>query len=77
MTSIVLTVSDEKLLPQLKKACMMLKGVTAVTVHKNAGQLLDVTTTDGYREAMEDVEKGRVTKYKSLDDFFSEMGLRS
>ncbi len=56
---------------------MMLKDVTAVTVRKNAGQPLDVTTTDGYREAMEDVEKGRVTKYKSLDDFFSEMGLRS
>ena len=77
MASIVLTVSDEKLLTQLKRACMMLKGVTAVTVRKREEKPLDVTQTAGYREAMEDVERGRVTKYSSLEDFFQEMELNA
>ncbi|MBR6057765.1 MAG: hypothetical protein IKP58_06310 [Victivallales bacterium] len=76
MTSIVLTISDEKLLPQLKKACMMLKGVTAVKVHRTSDDEQNITATAGYREAMKDIEKGRITRYDSLNDFFSEMGIR-
>ncbi len=76
MTSIVLTVSDERLLPQLKKACMLLKGVKSVRVHKTSEEPMDVTKTEGYHEAMEDIKKGRVTKYDSLEEFFTEMGVR-
>ena len=33
----------------------------------------DITTTDGYRAAMDDVANGRVSSYESVDDFFAEM----
>ncbi len=35
----------------------------------------DVTKTAGFKEAMEDVKHGRVTRYDSLEDFYKEMGL--
>ena len=33
----------------------------------------DITKTNGYREAMDDVVNGRVTSYDSVDAFFAEM----
>jgi hypothetical protein len=35
----------------------------------------DVTKTAGFKEAMEDVKHGSVTRYDSLKDFYKEMGL--
>ena len=35
----------------------------------------DVTKTAGFKEAMEDVKHGRVTRYDSLEDLYKEMGL--
>ena len=75
MTSIELTISDERLLPQLKKACLLLKGVKSVKVHRTSDDALDVTGSAGYREAMEDIEKGRVTHYATVKAFFAEMGM--
>ena len=75
MASIVLNVQDESLLTQIKKACMLLKGVASVTVHKNPIRSEDITKTDHYREAMEDVRQGRVSHYNSVDDLFNELGI--
>ena len=33
----------------------------------------DITKTEGYRMAMDDVANGRVTTYDTVDDFFAEM----
>ena len=33
----------------------------------------DITKTEGYRMAMDDVANGRVTPYDTVDDFFAEM----
>lgn len=33
----------------------------------------DITKTDGYLAAMQDVDNGRVSSYKDVDDFFAEM----
>ena len=35
----------------------------------------DITQTAGYKEAMEDIKRGRVTEYASLKDFYKETGL--
>ena len=35
----------------------------------------DITKTSGFKEAMDDVKHGRVTRYESLQDFYKEMGL--
>lgn len=78
MATLVLQVQDESLLTQIKKACMLLKGVVSVKVEKTTkkkAKKLDITQTAGYREAMEDIKNGRVTHYDSLQDFYKEMGL--
>ncbi|MBQ9636534.1 MAG: response regulator [Prevotella sp.] len=73
MASIVLTVQDESMLNQLKKACMMLKGVVSVKVQKSEPKEYDVTKTAGYREAMEDVRLGRVYHAESVEDMFNQI----
>lgn len=73
MASIILTVPDESLVAQLKKACLMLKGVASVKVHKEADKALDITKTAGYREAMEDIKAGRVYHADSAEDMFKQI----
>ena len=74
MATILLNVPDESLLAQLKKACQMLKGVASVKVLKSSEEN-DITETDGYKEAMDDVKHGRVTHYDSVDQLFEELGI--
>jgi hypothetical protein len=77
MATLVLNVPNESLLSQLKKACMMLKGVDSVKVMKTtpSSKKLDITKTAGFKEAMEDVKEGRVTQYESTDDLFNKLGI--
>lgn len=75
MASVVLTVEDENLLTQIKKACMLLKGVVSVKVHKTPARSEDITQTEHYRRAMDDVKKGRVYHYESVDELFEELGI--
>ena len=41
----------------------------------NRKEKFDVTKTAGFKEAMEDVKHGRVTRYDSVDDLFKELGI--
>ena len=72
MATLVLQVPDESLVSKVKQACKMLMGVTSVKVQKPATKTkeYDITKTAGYREAMDDVQHGRVTHYTSVDDMF-------
>ena len=69
MSSIVLNVTDESMLTQIKKACSLLKGVGSVKVVKSK----DITKTKGYREAMDDIKNGRVYKAESAEDMFKQI----
>jgi len=71
MATIVLDVQDESLVAQIKKACQLLKGVASVKVHKTKNE--DITKTEGFKEAMEDVRLGRVTKASSVEDLFNQV----
>jgi hypothetical protein len=73
MASIVLTVPDESMLPQLKKACMMLKGVTSVEIQKSQPKKDDITKTTGYQSAMADIEAGRVYHAENAEDMFRQI----
>ena len=78
MATILLQVPDESLVSKVKQACKMLIGVASVKVQRETAtqaKMHDVTKTAAFREALEDVEHGRVTKYESLTDFYKEMGL--
>jgi hypothetical protein len=77
MATIVLNVSDESLLTQIKKACLLLKGVASVKIQKtpSKSKSLDITKTASFKEAMNDVKQGRVTQYESTDDLFNKLGI--
>ena len=76
MATIVLQVPDESLVAKVRQACQMLMGVASVKVQKKvSAKKLDITKTEGYKEAMADVKNGRVTTYASTGDFYKEMGL--
>lgn len=77
MATIVLNVSDESLLMQIKKACLLLKGVASVKIQKtpSKSKSLDITKTASFKEAMDDVKQGRVTQYESTDDLFNKLGI--
>lgn len=73
MSSIVLNVTDESMLTQIKKACLLLKGVGSVKVVKSDAGSNDITKTRGYREAMDDIKNGRVYKAESAEDMFKQI----
>ena len=75
MTSIVLSVQDEGMLTQIKRACQLLKGVSQVKVYRTPAKISDITQTAHYRKAMEDVRQGRVTEYESTKDMFEKLGM--
>ena len=74
MATLVLQVPDESLVSKVKQACKMLLGVTSVKVQKEAkAKAYDITKTAGFREAMDDIENGRVYHADSVDDMFKQI----
>ena len=74
MATIVLQVPDENLVSKVKQACKMLVGVTSVKVQKDSKTKgSDITETAGYREAMADINHGRVYHADSVDDMFKQI----
>ena len=74
MATIILQIPDESLVSKVKQACEMLVGVTSVKVQKDTNpKEYDVTKTSGFREAMDDVEHGRVYHADSVDDMFKQI----
>lgn len=53
----------------------LIKRLIAEQAKQKAPRNTDITQTAGYKEAMDDIAKGRVTEYASLKDFYKEMGL--
>lgn len=78
MATLVLQVPDESLVSKVKQACKMLMGVTSVKIQpktKAQPKELDVTKTASFREAIDDVEHGRVTEYDSVEDMFKKLNI--
>ena len=74
MATLILQVPDESLVSKVKQACKMLLGVTSVKVQKEAKpKEYDITKTAGFREAMDDIENGRVYHADSVDDMFKQI----
>jgi uncharacterized short protein YbdD (DUF466 family) len=74
MATIILQIPDESLVSKVKQACEMLVGVTSVKVQKDTNpKEYDITKTAGFREAMDDVEHGRVYHADSVDDMFKQI----
>lgn len=74
MATLILQVPEESLVSKVKQACKMLLGVTSVKVQREAKpKEHDITKTAGFREAMDDVEHGRVHHADSVDDMFMQI----
>ncbi|MBR5910898.1 MAG: response regulator [Bacteroidales bacterium] len=74
MATLVLQVPDESLVSKVKQACKMLLGVASVKVQKEAKpKEYDITKTAGFREAMDDIENGRVYHAENVDDMFKQI----
>ena len=74
MATIVLQVPDEALVSKVKQTCKMLMGVTSVKVEKPASKKeMDVTKTEGFREAMDDIKHGRVFHADSAKDMIEQI----
>ena len=61
------------MLEQIKQAISLLRGVVSVNVKKTKPKEYDITKTAGFREAMDDIEHGRVTHADSVDDMFQQI----
>ncbi len=75
MTQLTVNIEDVSMLEQIKQAISMLRGVVSVKEKKTKPKEYDITKTAGFREAMDDIEHGRVTTYDSVDDLFKELGI--
>ena len=74
MTIIELEVPDDNLVPKVVQACKMLIGVSSVKVQrKEKTKENDITKTEGYREALDDIKNGRVYHADSVDDMFRQI----
>ncbi|MBR3473390.1 MAG: hypothetical protein IKH22_12530 [Prevotella sp.] len=74
MATIVLHVPDESLVSKVKQACKMLVGVASVKIQKESKpQKSDISKTTAFREALDDVECGRVFHADNVDDMFNQI----
>ena len=70
MTQLTVNIEDVSMLEQIKQAISMLRGVVSVKEKKTKPKERDITKTAGVREAMDDIEQGRVSHADSVDDMF-------
>lgn len=68
MTQLIVTIEDASLLPDLKKAIKMLRGVGNISVKKSETSLNETTL-----RAMRDVKEGRTIKCKSFEEYLEKV----
>ena len=68
MAQLIVTVEDASLLPDLKKAIKMLRGVGNISVKKAEASLNGTTL-----RAMRDVKEGRTVKCKSFEEYLEKV----
>lgn len=68
MAQLIVTVEDASLLPDLKKAIKMLRGVGNISVKKAEASLSETTL-----RAMRDVKEGRTVKCKSFEEYLEKV----
>lgn len=65
---LVVNVADASMMPGLRRAIRMMRGVTKVSVPRKRRM-------SDYERALNDVKAGHLNSYASVDDFFAKMGL--
>ena len=65
MTQLTVSIEDVSMLDQIKQASSLIRGVSSVTLKRRRKTSMD--------RAIEDIERGRVYKYDSLDYLIKEI----
>lgn len=68
MAQLVVTIDDSKLIPDLKKAIKMLKGVSNISVNKNVSEANKKTL-----EAIRAAQNGNTIKCDSFEDYLKKV----
>jgi hypothetical protein len=68
MTQLIVTIEDASLLPDLKKAIKMLRGVSAISVQKSEKKPNKTTL-----HAMQDAIKGQTIKCESFEEYLEKV----
>jgi hypothetical protein len=63
---LIVNVEDVSMLKDLKKAISMMRGVTKIVIPK-------YRKLSSYERSLNDLDKGRIYKYESLDDLIKEV----
>ncbi len=71
---ITLSIEDSSVVASLRKVLSLMDGVTIVNPSKSRDKKEQRKLTP-YEQSREDVRCGRVTTYKSLEDFYAKMGI--
>lgn len=66
MDTLTILVEDHNVMTGLKKVLKSMKGVTIIK---------DAPKKSGIEEALDDIQHGRVTEYKSAEDMFEKLGI--
>ena len=69
----VVNINDLSVVNDIRRALKLKHGVGRITLKKNFAPTYDITQTAGYKEAKEDIRKGRVYRAESVDDMFNQI----
>lgn len=67
----LVTFDDTSMMRDVKRALKLMRGVKTVKMGKFVSA--DITKTKGYKEAMADVENGRIYKSDNVDDMVKQI----
>lgn len=73
MTQLTVKIEDVSMLNKSSRLISLLRSVVSVNVKKTKPKEYDITKTAGFREAMDDIEHGRVTHADSVDEMFQQI----
>ncbi len=74
MTQLIVNIEDVSLVDELKAAIKALRGVNSIIeMSETTTSNYDITQTDAYKEAMEDIRSGRIHHAESTDDMFMQI----
>jgi len=68
MTQLIVTIEDVSLLPDLKKAIKMLRGVSTISVKKSENKINTTTL-----RAIQDAKEGRTIKCESFEEYLEKV----
>ena len=76
MNTVTINVESNSVFDSLKKILSLMDGVSIVNATETPKENCDITQTAGYREAIDDIQNGRVSEsFCREEDVFNHLGI--